>query len=146
MTKYSTKLLAAALLASLAAFTGSAHADGYKVVVKAPVNQGTFHLGTHLDVADGNNAFAKSRIGSISNTGNIDAEVNQLTAVTGTTGAIALGDNARATLAIGALNEVTIKDSVTQTTVANNAFAIAGTNAEACTGIGIIGELPDCTQ
>ncbi len=145
MNKLSTKFIAAALLAALAGTT-SAHADGYAVVVKAPVVQGTFHLGTHVDVAAGNNAFAKSRIGSISNTGNIDAEVQQITAVTGTTGALALGDNARATLAIGALNEVTIKSEVTQTTVANNAFAIAGTNAEACTGIGIIGELPDCSE
>lgn len=138
-------MLKTALLSTLlvAAMSQAAFAGGLKL--NAEVTQTTAHVGSHFDMAIGKGAVAKSRIGSISGS-TIDATVDQTTLVLGTTSTLALGDNARATMAIGSIHGVEVAAPVTQFTVANNVATIAGPDAEACTGIGIIGELPDCTK
>ncbi|MGF1475147.1 MAG: hypothetical protein ACFB6S_06230 [Geminicoccaceae bacterium] len=130
--------LATALVALAAA---PAMAQGVKVNDK--VTQYTFHNGTHLDLADGAGAEARSSIGSIQET-EINAEIYQETGVFGDTGAFALGDNAEANLAIGSIYDTKVDAEVDQYTYVNNAFSVAGPNAKTCTGIGVIGKVPGC--
>ncbi|MGF1475148.1 MAG: hypothetical protein ACFB6S_06235 [Geminicoccaceae bacterium] len=131
-----------ALATALVAITsGSVFAQGVKVNDK--VTQYTFHNGTHLDIAAGAGAEARSSIGSIQDT-EVNAEIYQETGVFGDTGAFALGDNAEANLAVGSIYDTKVDAEVDQYTYVNNAFSAAGTDAKTCTGIGVIGKVPGC--